>query len=104
LALQVVKCLKGIDNVLYEFVPDQLMASGYSRMKLKILGHGQQADFIFITENSEVPLLLNVDIHEMSTEIAGGFVGNTIGVYATSNGQKSDSEAEIFDFRIYNKE
>lgn len=102
LSIQVVKCLNGMDEILCEFVPDQLKASGYSRMNLKIMGHAQQADFILNIENNEIPLLLNVDVHEMSTEIAGGFVGNTIGVYASSNSQKSESEAEIFDFSIYN--
>lgn len=103
LAIQVVKCINGRDQLLYEYVSDQLKASDCSRMKLRILGHDQQADFILILENSEIPLLVNVDIHEMSTEIAGGFVGNTIGVYATSNGQETESVVEIIDFTIYNK-
>ncbi len=40
----------------------------------------------------------NVDIHELSTETAGGFVGCTVGVYATSEGRSSDSYVDVLSF------
>ena len=36
----------------------------------------------------------------MSTDVAGGFVGNTIGLYATSNGEESSTVA-AFDYFLY---
>lgn len=45
-------------------------------------------------------MLKDVDIHEMSTEVAGGFVGNTIGVYASSCGRDTRNTVDIVDFYI----
>jgi alpha-N-arabinofuranosidase len=100
LMLQVVKCLGGKEQVLAELTPENRKASEYSRITFKITGHGQQASFVLLTENNEIPVLLNADIHEMSTEVAGGFVGNTIGVYASANGVISKDKVEIVDFSI----
>lgn len=108
LALQVVKCLKSEDNVLAEkqLAPEDLMqehaseAGANKTIKIKIKGHGQRADFYIINGQNELPLIINADIHEMSTDIAGGFVGNTIGVYASGNGAKSDNFINILDFTI----
>lgn len=101
LAIQVVKCTEGRDNILSELILGESKVSKSTVLNMKIIGHGQQADFILTNENKEIPLLMYADIHEMSTEIAGGFVGNTIGVYATSCGQMSENKAEIYDFSIY---
>lgn len=100
LVIQIIKCLNGTNNILSELEFIQMKASGTNRIKLKITGHGQLADFTITVENNDIPLLLNCDIHEMSTEVAGGFVGNTIGVYASSNGRKSDNSVAIIDFCI----
>lgn len=43
----------------------------------------------------------NVDIRHMSTEIAGGFTGCTAGMYASSNGEKSDGYADYDSFTIW---
>jgi alpha-N-arabinofuranosidase len=104
-ALQVIKCLKKEDNVLAEkfFTAAELMTDKNSNTKsirIKVKGHGQKADFILLSGENEVPMLLNEDIHEMSTDVAGGFVGNTIGVYASSNGVQSDNYVDIADFTI----
>lgn len=101
LAIQVVKCLNSTDHMITEWLPEELKASEESRLKLIIKGHGQQADFSLDIVNEEIYILENVDIHEMSTEVAGGFVGNTIGVYATANGNISKNAAEIINFSIY---
>ncbi|MGN6711037.1 hypothetical protein, partial [Anaerocolumna jejuensis] len=34
----------------------------------------------------------------LSTDFAGGFVGNTIGIYASGHGRPSDGTAEIYRF------
>ena len=36
----------------------------------------------------------------LSTDVAGGFVGNTLGIYATANGEESDTFAH-FDYVEY---
>jgi alpha-N-arabinofuranosidase len=104
-ALQVVKCLKNTDHILEEkqYDKDTLKINSESNnesVKIKLKGHGQKADFYVINGQEEYPLITNVDIHEMSTDVAGGFVGNTIGVYASSNGVASDNYINITDFTI----
>lgn len=63
-------------------------------MILKIVACGQKADFCYQVCGEQVMVACNVDIHFLSTEVAGGFVGCTIGMYASSNGTKSDNYAE----------
>ena len=70
------------------------------KLTFKVRGEGQKANFLLETEGSEELLAGDVDIHEMSTEVAGGFVGNTIGVYASSNGRESENTLDILDFTI----
>jgi xylan 1,4-beta-xylosidase len=101
LVIQLVKCLRGKDNILSEVEHSQKKVDATTRITLRIKGHGQQADFCAFIENQEIPVLNNVDIHEMSTEVAGGFVGNTIGVYATSNGKLSENHVNVNDLSIY---
>lgn len=103
--LQLVKCLNLQDHILGEKqVPsDELKADSASSAKkitLKVKCHGQKADFYAVTGHKEFPFILNADIHEMSTDIAGGFVGNTIGVYASGNGVVTDNCINISDFTI----
>lgn len=102
LTLQVVKCVNKVENLLAE---KQLVVSGSepnkeNKLSLKIKGHGQKADFILCSEGQEISLIKDVDIHEMSTEVAGGFVGNTIGVYATSCGKPTEHYVDIMNFSI----
>lgn len=91
--LQIIKVTNLKDDLLLEKVITN------KEITLKVKGHGQKADFILVQEQEEI-LLEGVDIHEMSTEVAGGFVGNTIGVYASSNGKTSENTLEILDFTI----
>lgn len=43
-------------------------------------------------------LIDDVDIHELSTEVAGGFVGCTIGMYSTTNKIQTDSYVDFLSF------
>lgn len=47
--------------------------------------------------------LATVDAHYLSTEVAGGFVGCTIGMFASANGVKSDNRAEFRVFEVKNQ-
>lgn len=105
IALQVIKCLNKEDTPLAEKLLTEAnlikeYKSDIRNIKIKIKGHGQKADFILLTDEKEIPIISDVDIHEMSTDVAGGFVGNTIGVYASSNGRQSDNYVEIVHFTI----
>ncbi len=96
-ALQVVKCLKKEEYLLAETC---LREESLEVLRLKVKGHGQKADFILCHKEEEISVIADVDIHEMSTEVAGGFVGNTIGVYASSCGRRSDHYIDILKFTI----
>jgi alpha-N-arabinofuranosidase len=100
LAVQAVKCVDSKDIILKELLLEESSLTEDIKIKLKVIGHGQKADFILVMEDKDVTVLENVDIHEMSTEVAGGFVGNTIGVYASACGQHSDNKVDIIDLTI----
>ena len=53
-------------------------------MNLKVISTGTQYDFYYSTEAEDWKLLCkNVDASYLSTAVAGGFTGTTIGMYAT---------------------
>jgi alpha-N-arabinofuranosidase len=61
---------------------------------LKIEGHEQELSFYYSLEGEIYhEVCIGVDARFLSTEAAGGFVGCTMGMYATSNGQLSDNRA-----------
>ncbi len=76
---------------------------GYSDKKiyLKISARNEDVSFFF-AENSEkwITLAENQDIRILSMEIAGGFTGTYIALYATGNGEESTSFAD-FDWFEY---
>lgn len=51
---------------------------------LEIIGSGQQVKGICRVGDQELVIAENVDSHYLSTEVAGGFVGCTLGIYTTS--------------------
>jgi len=74
-------------------------SSGRIYMKIEATGQSLRFDF---AANAESWILLaeHVDGTLLSTDIAGGFVGTYIGLYATSNGHISDNAAD-FDWFEY---
>ena len=70
--------------------------------ELKIEMEGSKCHFSFREEgNSEWTYILeNADAKILSTDIAGGFVGTILGMYASSNGKPSDNIA-LFDWFEY---
>ncbi|NLG03306.1 MAG: glycoside hydrolase family 43 protein [Clostridia bacterium] len=74
--------------------------SDTNQLFLKLICHGQHvciyaaagtADYVLVGEN--------IAICDLSTEVAGGFVGNTIGMYATSKGERTDNCAVFKHFQ-----
>lgn len=73
---------------------------------LRIHVNGMKADFAWkINEKSDLAvegewntIIADVDLRHMSTETAGGFVGCTVGMYASSNGARRSGYAEFTKF------
>ncbi|MBU9720040.1 MULTISPECIES: glycoside hydrolase family 43 protein [Bacillaceae] len=93
--LQLIKCADGKEEVLKEV---QISAS---MLYLKVEAYGQDYSFYYgESENSYKPLIEDVDGRILSTDIAGGFVGAELGLYASSNGESSENNA-YFDWFEY---
>jgi xylan 1,4-beta-xylosidase len=71
------------------------------RLYLKVEAAGQDYHFYFATRSEAwEPLAERVDGRILSTDVAGGFVGAYIGLYASSNGEPSENVAD-FDWFEY---
>ena len=99
--LQVIKCEGDLDEVLNmtDFSADTSADTVY----LKLHGEEQNLSFHYCVNGSEYGKLIDIDARFLSTEVAGGFVGCTIGMYASSNGAASDNNAEFEYFELINK-
>lgn len=70
-------------------------------VSLKIAQHSDGYAFSYAFEPGKWMLLKDkVDAPFLSTKVAGGFVGTTLGMYATSNGKPSTNKA-VFDWFSY---
>lgn len=59
-------------------------------IKLKVIGNAGMCDFYFSFDGKTwITLTQNADATNLSTQVAGGFIGTCIGVYATTNHLKS---------------
>ena len=68
---------------------------------LKVSAVGQDYSFSFGAKNTELEILAEkVDGRLLSTDVAGGFVGTYIGMFASSNGNTSSAHAD-FDWFEY---
>ena len=84
--LQVIAHITENDTLLAE---EEINAKGMLELYLKAAG--QRAEFFVRDEEGKVlKLIKDVSLLPYSTEEAGGFVGCTLGVYASSNGEMSD--------------
>ena len=71
------------------------------RLYMKVEAIEQEYSFHYATAaEAWAPLLENADGRILSTDLAGGFVGAYIGMYAGSNGQPSENVAD-FDWFEY---
>ena len=68
---------------------------------LKVEARGQAYSFYYAAfPETWIPIAENADGRVLSTQVAGGFVGAHIGLYASSNGQPSESAAD-YDYFEY---
>jgi xylan 1,4-beta-xylosidase len=76
-------------------------AAARQALRLKIEFDGGNYAFYYASGNEQWKLLQDgVDGRFLSTRVAGGFVGATLGMYATSQGRGADTHAE-FDWFEY---
>ena len=88
--LQVVSCEGGIDKV------QAIVKLEVDSVRLQIQGEEQKLYFYYSKNNEAYSLLVGeIDAKSLSTEMAGGFVGCTIGMFCTSNHGKVGNYAEF---------
>lgn len=66
-----------------------------SSMTLIFEGDGQQLTGKVLFDGDELVVADKVDAHYLSTEVAGGFVGCTLGVFATSENEPSEGYLKV---------
>jgi len=64
---------------------------------LNVTAKGQDLSFGYRADDgSYIPVYENADARILSTDVAGGFVGTTIGMYASSNGAEAGDKSALF--------
>ncbi|NTU63391.1 MAG: family 43 glycosylhydrolase, partial [Chloroflexi bacterium] len=94
--IRLIKRAAGVEEILAE----QPIAAG--RCYLKVEAYEQAYSFFVATEPEQWRLIAGeVDGRILSTQLAGGFVGAMIALYASSNGQASANTADFdwFEYR-----
>lgn len=72
-----------------------------NRLALRLEARLQDLSFQYSTDGRNYTTIVDhIDGRILCTDATGGFVGNTLGVYATSNGEDSDTLA-YFDYLTY---
>lgn len=93
--VQLAKCQDGKEEIL------ALQPYASDILYLTVTAHGQDHSFYYGSTPEEQLLLAGqVDGRILSTDVAGGFVGACLGMYASSNGKDSNSWAD-FDWFEY---
>jgi alpha-N-arabinofuranosidase len=96
----VIRCFEGKEEVVGQVGCENPNESQNSIL-IRITANGQVLMFAYSFDGkSYVPVKSGVDASMLSSDIAGGFVGTTLGLYCSSNGIHSDNYAD-FDFLEY---
>ena len=93
------------DNSKYDNIENQIIQKEFDSdiLYLKICALGQDYSFYYGDSLDNMQLLIeNVDGRILSTDIAGGFVGTYIGMFASSNFKESTNVAD-FDWFDYSE-
>lgn len=98
--LQLIRCFKGDEEVMAQ-VPIDDFSKNDNMIRLRITAEKQDLRFAFSYDGKSYHIVkAGVDARILSTDVAGGFVGNTMGVYCSSNGADSTNFAD-FDWVSY---
>lgn len=93
--IRLIKCCAGIA----EEIAVQPIKAG--NIYMKIVGRGQAYSFYFgLSETIDQILAEKMDGRILSTDLAGGFVGTCLGIFASSNGEVSTNYSD-FDWFEY---
>lgn len=94
--LCVVQCVEGADTVLglLEDVEEEKVA-------WKLVVRGLLADIWYRFDGDWQLLASDIDLKPLSTELAGGFVGCTVGMYASGNGRDAGGYADFASFTYH---
>lgn len=96
--IRLIKCKSGEEEILAQ---KEISAD---KLYLSIEAYGQDYSFYYgETTKALNCLLANVDGRILSTDVAGGFVGTYIGLYASSNGKQSSNKAYFDWFEYFGK-
>ncbi|MBX4263180.1 glycoside hydrolase family 43 protein [Clostridium estertheticum] len=97
--IRLIKCTDGDEKIIAE------KAVRGTSLYLKVEADGQDYSFYYGESLEKCRVLIeNVDGRILSTDVAGGFVGTEIGLYASSNGIKSDNKAYFDWFKYYGED
>lgn len=93
--IQVIYCIEGKDKVVGEKAwngkcPEEIT--------LQIEIDNLQASFSYKNKEQEAIVAEHIELKSLSTEVAGGFVGCTVGMYASSQGIESSTYVEYKEF------
>ncbi len=64
---------------------------------------GTKLSLYTLTEKGMEPFVRNFDVSFLSTEVAGGFVGCTLGIFATDGEERENSEYALFKSFSYDR-
>lgn len=84
--LQAILCRNGQDTVAGELA----LPAAEDGLRLYLQVEGLQAAVGYIAAGQEVPVAGRLDIRSLSTEVAGGFVGCSAGIYAVTEEEKAE--------------
>ncbi len=92
--LQLIKVEKGETSVIKQTVLEKKVTT----LSLRIQADKQDLSFSYAKEGADfITLAEKINGRILSTDVAGGFVGTCIGIYATSNGVDSENSC-LFDY------
>ncbi|OOM70183.1 Non-reducing end alpha-L-arabinofuranosidase BoGH43B precursor [Clostridium puniceum] len=108
--IRLIKCIANINldfrtaTFNYENIESELVHKTFSSdlVYLKVTAKGQEYNFYYGSAPDEMELLAgNIDGRILSSEVAGGFVGTYVGLFASSNGNESENVADFdwFDYQ-----
>ncbi len=98
--IQLIKCFNKEEEILVQ-VQNEDVSRNEKALILRITADQQNLQFAYSYDGKSYHIVkADVDGRMLSTDVAGGFVGTTVGLYCSSNGVDSDNYAD-FDWISY---
>lgn len=98
--IQLIKCYKGEEERI-ALVENEDVSRSEKGLRLRITADQQKLKFAYSYDGKSYHIIkADVDARMLSTDVAGGFVGTTMGLYCSSNGSLSENFAD-FDWVSY---